>query len=86
MVAICRRKIDRTKFRVTYLIIFAAPSVEADLVELGIHVFSDDETDPPITLIVFGVDEVTFIVVLSNGVFLAFAHRYINYQRIIMPY
>ena len=68
-----------------YLIVLAAPSIESNLEELGGSVFGEDETYSPITLIVLSIDEVTFFVVLGNVIFLAFAHRYINYQRITIP-
>ena len=63
-----------------YFIVFVAPAVEADLEDLGVGIFCDNVADSPIALVIFGVNEVSLVVELGDGVFLVgLAHdRYIK--------
>lgn len=57
-----------------YLIILESPSVEADLEGLGLGEFGDDEADPPVALVILGVDEVALVVELLQAGRLLYLH------------
>jgi len=45
-----------------YLVIFSTPAVKPDFVHFTMIIFADDVADPPIALVILGINEVRLVV------------------------
>ena len=45
-----------------YLVVFGAPSVKPDLIHFAVVVLSNNVADPPVALVILGVDEVALVI------------------------
>ena len=53
-----------------YLIVLGGPSIKSNLESFFLNIFGENVADPPVSLVVFGINEISFLVEISQGNFI----------------